>query len=230
MKSALNDISEELDVLIVWSKDSTVKNNSSDHVICFLNVFTSVPVVFAPQVSQKCIHLCNEVFMHCNPAIKSLRVIVNKLFLLTQSDLVLHWHSQSPGEKLLVSSSLYSRLMHGHFDHRMCAVNYSLKPCLLVSLIRFHNLSVMKSQRILALWRSHFWWSVPLEFENPAPTWYRYPYTLFHSFSHDSEWTLFFFCFYVLNCLSIVSTFVCQRHLFLFIFWNISFAALVTNS
>lgn len=49
----------------------------------------------------------------------SLYITVNGLFLLTQSDHVLHWRSQSP-ENELFYFSLHNALLHKHHDHWIC--------------------------------------------------------------------------------------------------------------
>lgn len=65
--------------------------------------------------------------MHCSPAVLFIQQYPSlcSLFLLTQSDNILHRHSQSPEKELLFCFSLHVTLMHKHRGHQMCTVDHN---------------------------------------------------------------------------------------------------------
>lgn len=111
---------------------------------------------FAALNSQICFYLCNEGFMHCTPSIIFLTVWLSLwLFLLKQSDYVMHWHSTSFEDELLLCFSLHITLMHEHHSHQMCAVDNNLLMCLPQIYMQWlQSLFLLKHEPVeLSLWR-----------------------------------------------------------------------------
>lgn len=103
------------------------KDDSSDHIPFFsisLNI-SACGFFTAPNSLQYGVQLCTATLLYSDIP---LYVTVIGLIWLTQSDHVLHWHSQSPEEELLSRFSSDIALMHEHHGHQMCAVDHNYWP------------------------------------------------------------------------------------------------------
>lgn len=96
---------------------STCEEYNYDSSDFFPHLWSPVYMFFAPLNSQKYIHLYNVRSMHYSNI--SLYANVDRLFLLTQSAHILHWHYQLPEAELLLCFSLHIAPMHKHQGHQM---------------------------------------------------------------------------------------------------------------